>query len=80
MIEWHPTAENILVSAGYEHIIILWDISRGTQVSTVIEEGTVLAYSPLPPSPGVHARAKRSFASISSGESEGDSDSEIHAG
>jgi hypothetical protein len=35
MIEWHPTAENILVSAGYEHIIIIWDISRGTQVSVL---------------------------------------------
>ena len=32
MLEWHPTAENILVSAGHDHIVIVWDVSTGTQV------------------------------------------------
>ena len=38
IIEWHPTAENILVSAGYDHTIIVWDISRGIQVNFNIED------------------------------------------
>ena len=33
MLEWHPTAENILVSAAYDHVIIVWDITRGIQVT-----------------------------------------------
>lgn len=27
-IEWHPTASNVLISAGFDHLIIIWDISN----------------------------------------------------
>ena len=27
-IEWHPTAENLLLSAGLDHQIILWNVER----------------------------------------------------
>ena len=32
-VEWHPTADNILASVGFDNIIIVWDVSRGNQVS-----------------------------------------------
>ena len=35
MVEWHPTAENILVSAGYDHTIMVWNIARGVAVNTI---------------------------------------------
>ena len=35
LIEWHPTAENILVSGGYDHLVIVWDVSRGTPVNII---------------------------------------------
>ena len=35
MLEWHPTAENILVSAGYDHQIFVWNISRGCAVKLI---------------------------------------------
>ncbi|XP_064471293.1 coronin-2B-like isoform X2 [Ornithodoros turicata] len=34
-IEWHPTAENILFSAGFDHLILVWDVSRGEVVRTI---------------------------------------------
>lgn len=30
-IEWHPTAKNVLISAGFDHLIIVWDISNSNQ-------------------------------------------------
>ena len=35
MVEWHPTAENILVSAGYDHQIFVWNISKGVPVKLI---------------------------------------------
>lgn len=35
ILEWHPTAENILLSAGYDHRIIVWNISRGLPVNVI---------------------------------------------
>ena len=35
LLEWHPTAENILLSAGYDHRIIVWNISRGQAVNYI---------------------------------------------
>ena len=26
-IEWHPTAENVLISAGFDNLVIVWDVS-----------------------------------------------------
>lgn len=34
-IEWHPVAENILFSAGFDHLVIVWDISRGEAVNII---------------------------------------------
>lgn len=34
-IEWHPVAENVLFSAGFDHLIIVWDISSGEAVSII---------------------------------------------
>ena len=31
-VEWHPTAENILLSAGSDHAIIVWNIGTGQPV------------------------------------------------
>ena len=34
-LEWHPTAENILLSAGYDHLIIVWNIAKGHVVRVI---------------------------------------------
>ncbi|XP_022256155.1 coronin-2B-like [Limulus polyphemus] len=34
-IEWHPTAENILLSAGFDNLILVWHISKGEVVRTI---------------------------------------------
>ncbi|KAF3698087.1 Coronin-2A IR10 WD repeat-containing protein 2 [Channa argus] len=28
LIEWHPTAENLLLSSGYDYKVLLWDVSQ----------------------------------------------------
>lgn len=35
-IEWHPTAENILFSAGFDHQILVWNVSHGKVVRTIL--------------------------------------------
>ncbi|XP_074597900.1 coronin-2B-like [Brevipalpus obovatus] len=34
-IEWHPTADNILASAGYDNLIIIWKTSTGEPVQII---------------------------------------------
>ena len=34
-IEWHPVAENVLFSAGFDHLVIVWDINKGEAVSVI---------------------------------------------
>ncbi|KRT82585.1 WD40 domain-containing protein [Oryctes borbonicus] len=34
-IEWHPTAENVLFSAGFDHLVIIWDIEKGEAVNVI---------------------------------------------
>ena len=29
-LEWHPTAENILLSTGMDHKIIIWNVAKVT--------------------------------------------------
>jgi len=33
---WHPTAENVLLSAGYDHRILVWNVSAA-KVAVAIE-------------------------------------------
>ena len=35
LIDWHPTAENILVSAGYDYLLIIWDAARGLALNVI---------------------------------------------
>ena len=35
LIDWHPTAENILVSAGYDYLVIIWDTARGLATNII---------------------------------------------
>lgn len=30
-LEWHPTANNVLISSGFDHLIFIWDISNSNQ-------------------------------------------------
>ncbi|XP_048512695.1 coronin-2B-like isoform X4 [Athalia rosae] len=41
-IEWHPVAENILFSAGFDHLIIVWDINSGEAVSIIDRHSDVI--------------------------------------
>lgn len=34
-IEWHPVAENVLFSAGFDHLVIVWDINRGEAINII---------------------------------------------
>lgn len=34
-IEWHPVAENVLFSAGFDHLVIVWDINKGEAVNVI---------------------------------------------
>ncbi|CAN8013999.1 unnamed protein product, partial [Ixodes persulcatus] len=34
-VEWHPTAEHVLLSAGFDHSILVWDVSRAEAVRTI---------------------------------------------
>lgn len=34
-IEWHPVAENVLFSAGFDHLVIVWDVNRCEAVSVI---------------------------------------------
>ena len=35
ILEWHPTAENVLLSASHDHSLILWNVARGDPVQVV---------------------------------------------
>lgn len=35
LLEWHPTAENILFSAGFDHRILVWNIAKGQSVNAI---------------------------------------------
>ena len=35
ILEWHPTAENILLSAGFDHRILVWNIAKGQAVNSI---------------------------------------------
>jgi WD40 repeat protein len=46
MVEWHPTAENILLSAGYDNLIIVWNIAKGQAVGAIdCHEDTIYSMS-----------------------------------
>jgi len=34
-VEWHPTAEHILISAGFDHFILVWNSSKGQVVQAI---------------------------------------------
>ena len=45
-LEWHPTAENILLSAGYDHLILVWNIAKGQCVNVIdCHEDTIYSMS-----------------------------------
>ena len=45
-LEWHPTAENILLSAGYDHLIFVWNIATGQCVNVIdCHEDTIYSMS-----------------------------------
>ena len=35
MLEWHPTANNVLASAGYDNLVIVWNAARGEEMVRV---------------------------------------------
>ncbi|XP_050740437.1 coronin-1A-like isoform X4 [Eriocheir sinensis] len=35
IVEWHPTAENVLFSAGYDYQILVWDTRRAALMQTI---------------------------------------------
>lgn len=35
MIEWHPTAENILISSGADHVVLVWNTCKGRVVRVI---------------------------------------------
>ncbi|XP_068606350.1 coronin-1A [Brachionichthys hirsutus] len=45
ILSWHPTARNVLLSAGCDNLLILWNVARGEAVLRIDEVHTDLIYS-----------------------------------
>uniref|UniRef100_A0A8B9RCS0 Coronin n=1 Tax=Astyanax mexicanus TaxID=7994 RepID=A0A8B9RCS0_ASTMX len=45
ILSWHPTAHNVLMSAGCDNVVILWNVARGEAVVKVDSVHTDLIYS-----------------------------------
>ncbi|TRY87787.1 hypothetical protein DNTS_015695 [Danionella cerebrum] len=45
IISWHPTAHNVLMSAGCDNVVILWNVARGEAVVRIDSVHTDLIYS-----------------------------------
>lgn len=35
MVVWHPTANNVLLSAGSDNIVVIWNVGCGEALSTI---------------------------------------------
>lgn len=46
-LEWHPTASDVLISVGFDHLIFVWDISNSNQnaILNIIECHNEMIYS-----------------------------------
>uniref|UniRef100_A0AAX7VEJ8 Coronin n=1 Tax=Astatotilapia calliptera TaxID=8154 RepID=A0AAX7VEJ8_ASTCA len=45
ILSWHPTAHNVLMSAGCDNVVILWNVARGDAVVRIDTVHTDLIYS-----------------------------------
>uniref|UniRef100_A0A8C1UM78 Coronin n=1 Tax=Cyprinus carpio TaxID=7962 RepID=A0A8C1UM78_CYPCA len=45
ILSWHPTAHNVLMSAGCDNVVILWNVARGEAVVRIDSMHTDLIYS-----------------------------------
>uniref|UniRef100_UPI003AAB8F0B coronin-1A isoform X3 n=1 Tax=Centroberyx gerrardi TaxID=166262 RepID=UPI003AAB8F0B len=45
ILSWHPTAHNVLLSAGCDNVVILWNVARGEAVVRLDTVHTDLIYS-----------------------------------
>uniref|UniRef100_A0A8C0Y5B1 Coronin n=2 Tax=Cyprinus carpio TaxID=7962 RepID=A0A8C0Y5B1_CYPCA len=45
ILSWHPTAHNVLMSAGCDNVIILWNVARGEAVVRIDSVHTDMIYS-----------------------------------
>lgn len=45
ILSWHPTAHNVLLSAGCDNVIILWNVARGEAVVRIDTVHSDLIYS-----------------------------------
>ncbi|XP_043940005.1 coronin-1B isoform X2 [Protopterus annectens] len=45
IISWHPTARNVLLSAGCDNVIIIWNVGTGEELYTLRDQHPDLIYS-----------------------------------
>uniref|UniRef100_A0A8C4GNQ8 Coronin n=1 Tax=Dicentrarchus labrax TaxID=13489 RepID=A0A8C4GNQ8_DICLA len=45
ILSWHPTAHNVLMSAGCDNVVILWNVARGEAVVRIDSVHTDMIYS-----------------------------------
>ncbi|XP_037647871.1 coronin-1A [Sebastes umbrosus] len=45
ILSWHPTAHNVLMTAGCDNVVILWNVARGEAVVRIDTVHTDLIYS-----------------------------------
>uniref|UniRef100_A0AAY4CC81 Coronin n=1 Tax=Denticeps clupeoides TaxID=299321 RepID=A0AAY4CC81_9TELE len=45
ILSWHPTARNVLMSAGCDNVLILWNVARGEAMVRIDSVHTDLIYS-----------------------------------
>lgn len=58
IVEWHQTAENILLSAGFDYLIIVWNIVTGKPLKEIsCHTDTIYRYWPRVVGGGVISRS-----------------------
>ena len=35
-MEWHPSADNVLASAGHDNMVVVWNVKKGVAITTIL--------------------------------------------
>jgi len=49
IVQWHPTAENVLFSAGFDYMIMMWDVGTGQCMKEIAVHADTIYSKRKPP-------------------------------